>query len=132
MPRAMHPQFLTVATLCMLSGCGTCFNYLGADKAGPRPEQQFGRPYGGLQFELQAARSLFVGDCSSRTQSIVPFNIETISAASLLAVDMPLTLVGDTLTLPFTLYYTLKCHRLAQAQSQSNPEPVSESDGGRD
>jgi hypothetical protein len=62
----------------------------------------------------------------------VPFNIETVSAASLLAVDMPLTLVGDTLTLPFTLYYTLKCHRLAQTQLQSNPNPVSDNDRGRD
>ena len=106
------------ATVPLLSGCGTFFNCLGADKAGPRTEQNFGKIYGGVRFECEAAESVAIRD---KTIETVP---ETLLEACLLAVDMPLSAIGDTLTLPFTISYTLQCQALSREQQADWPDPI--------
>jgi uncharacterized protein YceK len=113
MVRGVLRAILAMASLPALSGCGSFFNCLAADKAGPRQEQEVGKIYGGVLFECQAVESLFAGPWS-------PTWIEPVCVACLLAVDFPLTLVGDTLTLPYTIRYTLECRGLASDQKKHN------------
>jgi uncharacterized protein YceK len=99
------------ATVPLLSGCGAFFNCLWADKAGPRAEQGSGKIYGGVRFECEA----FLQPPSTK---------EELLGACVLAVDLPLCAVADTLTLPFTISYTLKCQALAKERQADLPDPI--------
>src|SRR5262245_51455177 len=73
----------------VMSGCGTCFNYMGAEKAGPTERQEFGRIYGGTLFECMAVQSLFRED-KSQADDPEPSGVFTkLCVAGLLAVDLP-------------------------------------------
>lgn len=113
MARNLVSAILATTALYALSGCGTCFNILGAEKAGVRHEQDFGNIYGGIRFELQAAPAAF----TSLDPKYTVF--ENLVAACALAGDMPLCLIADTLTLPYTIRYTLQC-QAEQAKSKDN------------
>jgi uncharacterized protein YceK len=84
--------------------------------AGPRQEQEWGKIYGGVRFECEAAQSLFAKNNDRK--------VALLYEACALAVDMPLCAVGDTLTLPLTVSYTLECQALTKEQ-----EKVQESGG---
>ena len=115
MARAMLGAILTAAAASSLTGCGTFFNCFAADKAGPQAEQKVGRIYGGVLFEVQAAQSLV----NDMPREAIPKDwVLTVCGSCLLAIDMPLTAVGDTLTLPYTLRYTLACRRLSRQPEQ--------------
>jgi uncharacterized protein YceK len=75
------------ASLAGLSGCGTLFN-LGQDA----------QPYGGVVLETQII-------ASGVPQGLYPFipDFDVPQLWPLAVVDMPFSLVGDTLTLPITL-----------------------------
>jgi uncharacterized protein YceK len=116
MARAVVPVILALAMVATQIGCGTLTNCMGADKAGPRAEQGFGLIYGGVYFECLAAKSLFAEEPPPQVLRDVPSWVETVLAASMLAIDMPLSAVGDTLTLPFNIRYTLQCRQLAKKE----------------
>ena len=86
-----------LAILCcsvmVLSGCGTVTNLKGND-----PYATTGIPYGGVQYDLdQAVGFLTYSPCSHDTclgLMLVP------CAAVFFVVDIPLSAIGDTITLP--------------------------------
>lgn len=123
MARRMVLVFVSILAITTSSGCGTFANCFAADKAGPEEEQNVGKIYGGLNFEWQAARSLFAENSKERIRPDDLNWVNEVCAACMLAVDMPLTAVGDTLTLPFTIHYTLQCRSLARIQKMKRSTP---------
>jgi uncharacterized protein YceK len=85
----MRTQVIAVGMLCALSGCGTMENLSGS-----------GGVYGGVR-----------DDASIIAGCLTPGDKETGNAAAdlvvatLLLVDLPLSLIGDTVTLPLSLLF---------------------------
>jgi hypothetical protein len=126
MARAVLSVVLAMALVPTQIGCGTFTNCLGADKVGPRAEQGFGFIYGGVYYECLAAKSLFGEKPEPRVIPDIPSWVETLLAAAMLAVDMPLSAIGDTLTLPYTIRYTLQCRELARQQEKDRVAPAAD------
>jgi uncharacterized protein YceK len=83
---------LTVAALMvLLSGCGTVANL---SKQGP--------PYGGVGEDVTAGEESYRYWCHPSGACIPPI-FDLTRAGCLLGIDLPLSVVGDTLTLPVTL-----------------------------
>jgi uncharacterized protein YceK len=117
MARAVLWAFLAAAAVSAVSGCGTCINCLNADKAGPRNPQEAGRVYGGVRLESELVRYVVAQDS---TPAVADCSLFTrIYATCFLGIDLPLTVVGDTLTLPYTILYTRRC----QAEPPPEPDP---------
>jgi uncharacterized protein YceK len=77
----------------LLSGCGTICNFAAA--VAPSPDDHVARPavYGGVQLDA----AVITGIQPDRTTK------GSVFIGACLLVDVPLSLVGDTLTLPITL-----------------------------
>src|SRR5262245_32033064 len=91
------------AATILLSGCGTTMNLLGY-KHGPvdltprlSPEAL---PYGGVMLDAGFLAWGGITYVNNRT----PPTLREAAMGSLLLLDLPLSFIGDTLTLPFTLY----------------------------
>jgi uncharacterized protein YceK len=90
----MLKRFMGIALALSLSGCGTIMNF------GPGPCAVYSYPhiYGGVAFS--------VGDAMWMS----PLNF------ILLLLDLPFTLVGDTLTLPVTIITTVTYEEKARSK----------------
>jgi uncharacterized protein YceK len=76
-----------------LAGCGTMENLTTHD--GHSQEV-----YGGVQRDWDNAKKVFKGDCLPQNQ--VSYYVGSIFAGLYLAIDLPLSAVADTVTLPAT------------------------------
>src|SRR5207247_1033679 len=92
---------------------------LGADKEGLRERQEFGLIYGGVRFVGQGLQSTV-----TRLTALEGHPHLDLLGVCLLALDLPFSAIGDTLTLPLTISHTLKCQALATKQPGEWPEPV--------
>lgn len=89
----MHLRRLALVVSCLLlafvAGCGTLVNFEKGALDNPKI-------YGGVQFDAEMVRTINTGD------------EHLVKVLSLLyAVDMPFSLLADTVTLPITLTTTL-------------------------
>jgi len=95
MARVAVHTFLA-ACVAWLSGCGTVKNLQGD-----------GTPYGGVGTDARAAAVAWQ-DWSQPSGACIPPAFDLMRAGYLTAVDLPLSAVGDTLTLPFTIIAALQ------------------------
>ena len=111
---------LTAIVALSLSGCGTICNFANA----PFPIEGFPeRPavYGGLQFDAAVAGGFAAGAFQSQSGDREKAMLILLG---ILVVDLPLSFVGDTLTLPVTLLL-----ERARNPRDSSPEPRLDSPG---
>jgi len=87
------------------SGCGTVCNFFHGESSGPK------YVYGGVQMDCQLAAE-HLKDRPAQGISLVLFAL----------LDLPLSLLGDTLTLPLTLSDQL--HDLTADRPNAVPQPV--------
>jgi uncharacterized protein YceK len=131
----MPPYRITcLATLALLfCGCGTIANLAGVKQGilSPREDPKY-EVYGGIQNDLESARSLFTKDSSKENEkpetvleqighSINDAECFLISSG-FLAVELPLSFVGDTLTLPITIQKTLDKQRKQSSGDSTSPD----------
>ena len=96
--------------LVIVSGCGTCANTLWL-----RPEEGGSRIYGGVRLGVETA-----SEAVSRPYDAEDDLVDRCQCIILPTLDMPFSLVGDTLTLPWTVSAWL-----AISQKQTNLPPAS-------
>jgi uncharacterized protein YceK len=98
--------------VCALCGCGTVNNLA-----------CHGLPYGGVQADTLVAGELLASGCLCECRRPV---VDVGTATYLLAVDLPLSAVGDTLTLPLTVSWELerarKCLFAERVEDAAEPE----------
>jgi uncharacterized protein YceK len=88
---------LAVATCaaCAAGGCGTVENLQGTDRSIPT-----GRPYGGVRYDAELGMAM-LADTSGGHGGLLGRSVQLLVLAPyFLAVDLPLSAVGDSLTLP--------------------------------
>jgi uncharacterized protein YceK len=85
---------LMAALTAGLGGCGTAANTLWL-----APFEGGQRVYGGVRTDMEIVRQSITGEPESKGQSPRDRCITAVA----LAVDLPLSAVGDTLTLPYTV-----------------------------
>lgn len=127
--RRLFGGALIFTSLPMLYGCGTVRNFEGQTEAPGRLECDLGgligppggrQIYGGACFDLVGIESLV---------SISSFPAGNIIGAYLIAVDLPLSFIADTLTLPWTIKATISRDNskhgaeLGQAETTSSTAP---------
>src|SRR5438128_9209704 len=97
MRRVGGPPIMLALLLCTSSGCGTMFNVTGHEPwlLGPPPMRPI-VPFGGVDNDLRWMK---------RGLSPDGWEPGPVVAA---AIDMPLSFVGDVLTLPWTAYQSLR------------------------
>lgn len=107
MRNAVNPAWAVATLALLLSGCGTAANTLwwSRDEGGLRV-------YGGVRAETEKLRQHVADPERADSRDL------------LLALDLPLSLVGDTLTLPITV-------PVALTRSYSDPKPVNNPESGR-
>jgi len=115
----------TIAAICC--GCGTVKNTTGWTGLLHSPETPQCEVYGGIRKDLEGGQELFLKrpNAAERddTLSPQPNSVQDLAdyvdghlkCMAFWAVDLPLTFVGDTLTLPLTIQKTL--------EKRSNPSP---------
>jgi uncharacterized protein YceK len=105
---------LVMIPFCV-AGCGTVGNIVWS---GPPAAADHMAPYGGVYRDVCVAR-----DCTEDAMSAKTFREFTSSAAIVLfaAIDLPLSLVGDTVTLPITI--------LSATAKEGNSPPSGEAEG---
>ena len=90
------------------SGCGTVLNFFNGESGGPR------RVYGGVQMDCQVAAEQLKDHPGLRPAQGIP-----LALCALL--DLPLSLLGDTLTLPLVL-----SDQLHDLKADRPPAPAAE------
>jgi uncharacterized protein YceK len=110
--------FITLAILAIsvIPGCATCANYLGGEKEGVTKDQEAGKIYGGVLFLCQAVSASSPQPESHGNADEEPCWLLKTIALGMVAIDFPLSAVGDTLTLPYTISHTLACQNEARNQ----------------
>ncbi len=95
MPKRLARPLLLLLTLCT-TGCGTLGNTIGLRYN----QSEHLRVYGGVQLDLEYAK-----ESLAEAQEAKTADKRTDACASLFlrVADMPLSALGDTLTLPFTI-----------------------------
>jgi uncharacterized protein YceK len=82
-----------------------------------------GLPYGGVRADTQAAAELRA--CCCLCECRYPL-ADATAAAYLLAVDLPLSVVGDTLSLPLTASWQMERVRRGAFAARLDPVPPAE------
>ncbi|MCI0456174.1 MAG: YceK/YidQ family lipoprotein [Gemmataceae bacterium] len=94
---------LGLAVACVVGGCGTVLNTVNLAPHGEAPQ----RVYGGVQFDaeegVQAIKQAFESDDQLPDTERGGRPIALATGAYYLLIDLPLCVVGDTLTLPWTV-----------------------------
>jgi uncharacterized protein YceK len=90
MYRSLGLVFVAVTLCSFASGCGTMLNLPEAKSVMLCPEETR-LPYGGVRMDAEGGYDLLSGD-------------RCALGIYILIVDLPLSAVGDTLTLPYVLY----------------------------
>lgn len=107
---------LLIAAAALCSGCGTAVNTLWLD-----PYEDGQRVYGGVRVDLEVLQSAGKRESGiSVSGETVPLSrLEQVKRVSWLAIDLPLSAIGDTLTLPYTLACQLSARRTLIRSFQS-------------
>jgi uncharacterized protein YceK len=125
--RAAAP-FVALATACAANGCGTFMNLQPPAATGfSLDESQARRPYGGVLFDAEVlaavtamgAQRLLSPDPNGGTSG------EGLVLVPLLALDLPICAVLDTVTLPVTVPWTAR--RWGKSLLDLLPRPPTES-----
>jgi uncharacterized protein YceK len=105
---------VAAGVVCALSGCGTVNNLA-----------CHGLPYGGVRADTNAAAELAASCCLCECRYPV---VDAGAAAYLLAIDLPLSAVADTLSLPLTVSWELERARKGvfaeRLEDPPQPEPI--------
>jgi len=88
---------LTTALAIVLTGCGTALNFHDGSNSLWLKNDEPRKVYGGVSLDAQCGSSLLV----EAVTEVEPICLAW--GAWILAVDLPLSAVADTLTLPFTI-----------------------------
>jgi uncharacterized protein YceK len=125
MSRSSTLVFLLAATVPVLSGCGTVVNL---SRPGGNPFYEFrSQPeiYGGVCEDMRWAWTL-VSDSPSGSYPVAGKVAQLVVAPCVLCIDLPLSAVADTLTLPLTVRSALHENNLhpASALEQQMVTPV--------
>jgi uncharacterized protein YceK len=97
---------LTAGLICALGGCGTLVNLSNEGDPAPEMKKLPMGVYGGVRTDAQLGKSYLKESFSGRYPgwaSIYGFSV----GSYLLSVDLPLSAVGDTLTLPWSVVAVL-------------------------
>jgi len=94
----MRPAILVTLAVIGAAGCGTMIGNVG----GMSPDHYMDI-YGGVQIDLESAAKHF-----NQSPSDVREGLEQACGTACVLVDLPLSVVADTLTLPFTIDATLR------------------------
>src|SRR4051812_7970370 len=106
LPGGVMPRCLTATLAAALTlapcGCGTVWNLTSQDTwKGSEPPA--GKVYGGVALDAREAKECFVGTNHEDLQALVYRPFWYATGLYLAAVDLPLSAVADTLTLPMTV-----------------------------
>jgi len=109
----MRTLVIAAGMLCALSGCGTMENLSGS-----------GGPYGGVRDDAS-----IIAGCLSPGENATSNRAADLAVATLLLIDLPLSVIGDTVTLPLSLLFGGDDSKgnspgnAAQANSRLAPRP---------
>lgn len=116
MARAWRTAVLVIAA-GLLSGCGTAANI----SVGFRDGWQYAPIYGGVRRDVQSAQEWATHSWSSGENVDYIQNVGTVVGLGLVGIDVPLSVVGDTITLPLVIPASL----LAKPRNGTNgPAPA--------
>jgi uncharacterized protein YceK len=104
MARVITAMALTVGLAGCLVGCGTVGNFV-ENGVGSGSKEVYGGVEASFDWARYVASSMTDGPITIEKLEMSP--VEFVVATYFLAVDMPLSAVGDTLTLPLTLTPTV-------------------------
>jgi uncharacterized protein YceK len=82
-----------------LSGCGTFANL----SIGARQGWKNAQIYGGVRRDVQSAEEFIAHSWTSGDNLDIPQDIGTVVGVGLVGIDVPLSAIADTLTLPLTI-----------------------------
>lgn len=101
MTRARRARGVVLAALgaFALGGCGAYMNLL--DSGGDMPAEKVFQVYGGTRIDLEQAERV-AADTTGQKTGITDPTTRTLWRAYLLGIDLPLSAVVDTVTLPLT------------------------------
>ena len=100
--------WLAAALVCALGGCGTIGNLADPSRT---------KPFGGVMRDGEAS-SWLMNEFSEASKKPVVEKAGLVVAAPIVTIDLPLSLVADTVTLPLTIPVALL--------RQEQPEPLRE------
>lgn len=105
-----------------LSGCGTAANI----SVGAREGWQYAPPYGGVRRDVQSAEDWVDHTWTWGENLDLQRDLGTVVGVGLVGIDVPLSAIGDTLTLPITLpaYYMSKSRGGANGRGNPPPNPA--------
>jgi uncharacterized protein YceK len=123
MAKTIRAATLAMAMLLTMSGCGTMLGNLGLSLA------HHNQMYGGVQCDLDACASNLK---DLREPSEDKSRVEAALCGAMCVVDLPLSAIADTLTLPFTIKATLdgtacSVKPVDQKQEATPSDPVDQS-----
>ena len=119
--RSTLPMVLAAAALSC-TGCGTVVNTLVLC-----PEEGGQRIYGGVRVDLDVANPLKRDSGIVREAGAVPLTpADRVGRLAFLCIDLPLSIIGDTLTLPLILMCQASNQREVVHSFTSTPFPLDE------
>jgi uncharacterized protein YceK len=101
--------WLAAALVCALGGCGTIGNLADPGRT---------KPFGGVIRDREASGWL-IDEVSEASKKSAAEKAGLVLAAPIVTIDLPLSLVADTVTLPITLPVAL----MRQGQPEPSPDP---------
>lgn len=121
MARASRAAALWTAVL-LLCGCGTVSNL----SFGARQGWQNAYIYGGVRRDLQSEKDWIAHSWTSGKNLDVIQDIGTVVGVILVGIDVPISAIGDTLTLPATVPIAIWSNSVNRANVGRNPAPAVE------
>lgn len=120
-----------VATVPLLSGCGTLLN-ISFPHGNPDCDHSNPEIYGGVSEDVNWAWQL-LSDAPSGSYPAAVKIAQLVVAPCVLCIDLPLSAVADTLTLPVTVRSALHADKLqpASALEQEKVTPADSTNGRR-
>ncbi len=120
----MKPRRIAVCcalpAILLAGGCGTVYNTVGW-----LPSEGGRRAYGGVRADAGEVERIALSPAPSETAR------DRFRIASLLALDLPFSLVGDTLTLPYILWLGCSPTPRAPQEQPAPPAQPPDSPGGK-
>jgi uncharacterized protein YceK len=100
---------LLLVVAAVSGGCGTFLNQQGPGMYPALQGRQPCQPFGGVGVDLDAGRRAVERYAVGVEPGDLPETLGSLTTAcALLAVDLPMSAIGDTLYLPFDVAYTLR------------------------
>jgi uncharacterized protein YceK len=87
----------------LVSGCGTVSNVFSSTVLSECPGPGQFEPYGGVKEDLDRVRTLKAPDWSAHDRRELAAALNALGTVLFVALDLPLSAIGDTLTLPLAL-----------------------------